>query len=321
MKSTPFVSLLCCFLLSVPVFTQSGAQGSDQAQIQKTPEAPNLIAPGAKVEKVADGFGFIEGPVWRKEGYLLFTDIPRNRIMKWHPKDGVSIFREPSEQANGLAIDAQGRLISCEHRARRVSRTEADGKVVTVVDKFEGKRLNSPNDLAIGRDGSIYFTDPPYGLPQQKEGKDLDFNGVFRLTPKGDLTALVKDFERPNGIAFSPDRKILYVADTAKRSLRAFDVKADGSLANDRVFAELQPWAANIQGGPDGMKVDVKGNVFATGPGGVWVFDKQGKRLGVIITPEVPANCGFGDADFKTLYMTSRTGLYRIRVQFAGTKP
>lgn len=322
MKTTSLASLLCIFLISAPVFTQNGSLVLDNVQTSTTtPDAPNLIAPGAKVEKVADGFEFIEGPVWQKAGYLLFTDIPRNRIMKWHPKDGVSIFREPSEKANGLAIDAQGRLIACEHQARRVSRTEANGKVVTIADKFEGKQLNSPNDLAFGRDGSIYFTDPPFGLPQQKEGKELDFNGVYRLTPKGELTALVKDFVRPNGIAFSPDRKILYVADSAKRHLRAFDVKADGSLANGRVFAELQPWAANIQGAPDGMKVDVKGNVYATGPGGVWVFDKQGKRLGVIITPEIPANCGFGDADFRTLYMTARTGLYRIRLQVAGTKP
>jgi gluconolactonase len=302
------VAVLCTlFLFAVP------SRSLVSVQTATSSETPNVVAPGAKVEKVADGFGFIEGPVWRKEGFLLFTDIPRNRIMKWHPKDGVSVFREPSEQANGLAIDANGRLIACEHKARRVSRTEADGKITTLVDKFEGKRLNSPNDLAFGRDSSIYFTDPPYGLPQQKEGKELDFNGVYRLTPKGDLTVLVKDFERPNGIAFAPDRKTLYVADTAKRHVRAFDVKADGSLTNDRVFAEVT--------GPDGIKVDVKGNLYATGQGGVWVFDKQGKKLGVIATPEVPANCGFGDADFKTLYMTARTGLYRIRLQVAGAKP
>ncbi len=313
MKITLLASLFCLFLIAVPVFRPNSSLVAGQAQTATTPDPPNVIAPGAKVEKVAGDFGFIEGPVWRKEGYLLFTDIPRNRIMKWHPKDGVAVFREPSEQANGLALDAKGRLLACEHKARRVSRTEADGKVTTLVDKFEGKRLNSPNDLTFGRDGSIYFTDPPYGLPQQKEGKEVDFNGVYRLTPKGELTALAKDFDRPNGIAFAPDRKTLYVADTAKRHVRAFDVKADGSLANGRVFAEVP--------GPDGIKVDVKGNLYATGQGGVWVFDKQGKKLGVIATPETPANCGFGDADFKTLYMTARTGLYRIRLQVAGTKP
>jgi sugar lactone lactonase YvrE len=306
--------LFIVIIFSLPAVAQT-------TQVTAPPEMPNVIAPGAKVEKVAGDFGFIEGPVWHRDGYLLFTDIPRNRIMKWHPKDGVSVFREPSEQANGLAFDTQGRLAACEHKARRVSRTEADGKIETIVDKFEGKRLNSPNDLAFWRDGSIFFTDPPYGLPRQIEGKELDFNGVYRLTPTGELAVLVKDFERPNGIAFSPNYKTLYVADTSKRHVRTFEVKSDGSLAAGRVFAELQPWAPNIQGGPDGMKVDNKGNLYVTGPGGVWVFDEKGKRLGVIITPEIPANCGFGDEDSKTLYITARTGLYRIRLKFAGAKP
>jgi len=286
-----------------------------------TPELQRLIAKGATVEKVAGDFGFVEGPVWHRDGFLLFTDIPRNRIMKWHPKDGVSVFREASNNANGLAFDRDGRLMACEHGARRVSRTEASGVIVSAVERLDGKRLNSPNDLAFASDGAIYFTDPPYGLPKQTEGKELDFNGVYRLSPAGELIVLVKDFERPNGIGFSPDRKTLYVADTAKLHVRAFDVKRDGTLANGRVFGEMKPWASNIQGGPDGLKVDVKGNVYITGAGGVWVFDKTGKTLGVIQTPEVPANCGFGDADFQTLYITARTGLYRIRLNVKGTKP
>jgi len=289
-------------------------------QTSPAPEAPPVVASGAKVEKVADGFGFVEGPVWHPDGYLLFTDIPRNRIMKWHPKDGVSVFREPSEQANGLALDDQNRLVACEHRARRVSRTEAEGRVVALAEQVAGKRLNSPNDLAIWRDGSIYFTDPPYGLPRQSEGKELDYNGVYRLNPAGVVTLLARDFERPNGIAFSPDRKTLYVADTARMHVRAFQVQADGSLGEGRVLTELRPWAEGVQGGPDGMKVDVKGNLYVTGPGGVWVFDARGQRLGVIITPEVPANCGFGDPDAKTLYITARTGLYRVRLSVAGVK-
>ena len=286
-----------------------------------TPELERLIAKGAKVEKVADGFGFVEGPVWHKDGFLLFTDIPRNRIMRWHPTEGVTVFREPSDNANGLALDRAGRLLACEHSARRVSRAGANGAAVSIVEKFEGKRLNSPNDLATAHDGAIYFTDPPYGLPKQTEGKELDFNGVYRLSPKGELSVLVKDFERPNGIGFSPDRKTLYVADTAKMHVRAFDVRRDGSVTNGRVFGEMRRWAPNIQGGPDGLKVDEKGNVYVTGAGGVWVYDKTGKTLGVIQTPEVPANCGFGDADFKTLYITARTGLYRIRLNVKGTKP
>lgn len=309
-------------LLSLCIVSSAFAQEAttDGSPPPITPALQRLIARDAKVEKVADSFGFVEGPVWHTGGFLLFTDIPRNRIMKWHPKEGVSVFRVPSDQANGLAFNRQGRLFACEHKARRVSRTEASGAVTSVVDKFEGKRLNSPNDLAFAADGSVYFTDPPYGLPRSSEGKELDFNGVYRLSPQGELTALIKDFERPNGIAFSPDQKTLYVADTARLHVRAFDVRADGSIANGRVFGEMRPWAKGIEGGPDGMKVDVRGNVYVTGAGGVWVFDRRGKTLGVILTPEVPANCGFGDADFKTLYITARTGLYRIRLNVAGVK-
>lgn len=273
-----------------------------------------LLAPGATVEKVAGDLGFTEGPLWMPEGYLLFTDIPRNRIMRWHPTEGLSIFREPSQQANGLLRDRSGRLVAAEHAARRVSRTMPDGAIVTLVDKHEGKRLNSPNDLAEARDGSLYFTDPPYGLPQQKEGKELEINGVYRLAPDGALTLIASDFERPNGIGLSPDGKTLYVADTARQHVRAFDVQADGRLANGRVFGETKPWPG-AQGGPDGLKVDARGHVFVTGAGGVWVFDAAGKPLGVIETPETPANCAFGDADGKTLYITARTSVYRIRLR------
>lgn len=313
--------LLAFFSLSIAAATFAQTPAANGTPPPTTPELERLIAKGAKVEKVADGFGFVEGPVWHKDGFLLFTDIPRNKIMKWHPKEGVSVFREPSDNANGLAFDHAGRLLACEHSARRVSRAEMNGAASSVVEKFEGKRLNSPNDLAFAGDGAIYFTDPPYGLPKQTEGKELDFNGVYRLSPKGELSVLVKDFERPNGIGFSPDRKTLYVADTAKMHVRAFDVRADGSLTNGRVFGEMRRWAPNIQGGPDGLKVDVRGNVYVTGAGGVWVYDKSGKTLGVIQTPEVPANCGFGDADFKTLYITARTGLYKIRMNVKGMKP
>ncbi len=273
-----------------------------------------LLAPGATVEKIAGDLGFTEGPLWMPEGHLLFTDIPRNRIMRWHPTQGLSIFREPSQQANGLLRDRAGRLVAAEHAARRVSRTMPDGTIVTLADRYEGKRLNSPNDLAEAGDGSLYFTDPPYGLPQQKEGKELEVNGVYRLAPDGTLTLLASDFERPNGIGFSPDGKTLYVADTARQHVRAFDVQADGRLANGRVFGEMKPWPG-AQGGPDGLKVDTRGHVFVTGAGGVWVFDATGKTLGVIETPETPANCAFGDADGKALYITARTSVYRIRLK------
>ncbi len=310
-------SLLLITIGTVAVLAQSQVKSGEPPS---SPELKKLIAANATVEKVASDFGFVEGPAWKSDGSLLFTDIPRNHIMRLDAKQKISIFRETSNNANGLGFDRQGLLIACEHGTRRVTRTMRDGKIVTLADKFEGKRLNSPNDMAFDTKGAIYFTDPPYGLPNEKEGKELDFNGVYRLAPTGELTLLVKDFDRPNGIAFSPDHKTLYVDDTNRMHVRAFDVKPDGSLTNDRVFAQLRPWAEGVEGGPDGMAVDKQGNLYVTGPGGVWVFDSKGKTLGVIVTPEVPANCGFGDPDFKTLYITARTGLYRIRLTVAGLK-
>jgi sugar lactone lactonase YvrE len=308
------------FTFAVLSMAINTAMAQTQNMPIQAPEFKRLIASGAKVEKVAGDLGFTEGPVWHRDGYLLFTDIPNNKIMKWHPKEGISVYVERSNAANGLTFDKQGRLIACEHAARRVSARETNDNGTTLVDSFEGKKLNSPNDLAIAKDGSIYFTDPPYGLPKLTEGKELDFNGVYRLTSQGKLMLLVKDFGRPNGIAFSPDQKTLYIADTEKLHVRAFTVKSDGSITNDRIFGEMKPWAPDVKGGPDGMKVDVKGNVYVTGAGGVWVFNSKGKHLGVILTPEIPANCAFGDSDFKTLYITARKSLYRIRLTTPGVK-
>jgi sugar lactone lactonase YvrE len=274
---------------------------------------------GAKVEKVADGFKFVEGPVWHPGGFLLFSDIPANTIYKWKPgAANAEVFRTPSGHSNGLTLDPQGRLVACEHD-RRVSRTEKDGSIVTLAEKFDGKRLNSPNDLVVKSDGSIYFTDPPYGLPKGNEGREIGFNGVFRIASDGKLSALAKDFDRPNGLAFSPDEKKLYINDTSAAHIRVFDVNPDGTLAGGRVFVELKE--PGKEGAPDGMKVDTLGNVFCTGPGGVWVFAPDGGLLGKIATPEVPANIGWGDSDFKTLYITARTGLYRIRLKNAGIAP
>lgn len=301
------IAAVCLFAVTGSAFSQTGTKPSSEGLAQ-------VLAPGAVVEKVAGDFGFTEGPVWHRDGYLLFTDIPRNRIIRWHPTEGVSIFREPSQQANGLIFDREGRLIAAEHAARRLSRTETNGNVVTLVDRSGGKRLNSPNDVVQAADGSFYFTDPPYGLPKQQEGKELDVNGVYRLTPDGTLTLLVDDFDRPNGLAFSPDGRTLYIADSSRQHVRAFDVQSNGALANGRVFATMTPWPG-VQGSPDGLKVDARGRVFVTGAGGVWVFDANGRTLGVIETPEGPANCAFGDADGKTLYITARTSLYRVRLQ------
>jgi sugar lactone lactonase YvrE len=279
----------------------------------------SIIDPAATVEQVAGGFQFTEGPVWVPDGYLLFSDIPANTIYQWTPgAPEAVVYRNPSGHSNGLTLDREGRLVACEHE-RRVSRTEADSTVVPIAERYQSQRLNSPNDIVGKSDGSIYFTDPPYGLPRQTEGKELDFNGVFRLAPDGTLTLLDDTFVRPNGLAFSPDEKTLYVDDTAEMHIRAFDVLLDGTLANGRLFADLRD--PGKEGVPDGMKVDVQGNVFCTGPGGIWVLSPEGKELGRIEVPEVPANLAWGDADGKTLYITARSGLYRVRIKTGGALP
>jgi len=307
--------LIIVLLLLLPLRVRP--EESKGPLVAHSPEFWQLISSDAKLEKVAGGFQFTEGPVWNRKGYLLFSDIPANRIYRWTPDGKVTFFREPSGHSNGLTFDRQGRLLACEHGNRRVSRTEKDGRMVTRADAYEGKRLNSPNDIVVKSDGSIYFTDPPYGI--QPKDQELPFQGVYRLSPKGKLTLLVQDFDRPNGLAFSPDEKVLYIADSSgHRHIRAFNVRPDGTLEGGRIFAELK---AEAEGVPDGMKVDSRGHVYSTGPGGIWVFDPTGRLLGLIKTPEVPANCAWGDADGKTLYITAVTSVYRIRMKVAGMRP
>ena len=239
-------------------------------------------------------------------------------MKKWTPESGITNFRVPSGKSNGLTYDKQGRLVTCEHANRRVSRTAADGTVVTIASHYEGKRLNSPNDVVVKSDGSIYFSDPPYGLTADYgiEGEqDLDFQGVYRLSPDGQtLTLLIDDFDRPNGLCFSPDESILYIDDTERMHVRAFDVQSDGTIANGRVFAEEEGEGA----APDGMKIDVHGNVYLTGPGGIWVFDPSGEHLGIIQTPERSANLGWGGDDWSTLFITASTSIYRVQCKVAG---
>jgi sugar lactone lactonase YvrE len=272
------------------------------------------IIPDSKVEKIIGGFQFTEGPLWVKE-MLLFSDIPASTIYSWTPgAEHAEVYRRPSGRSNGLTLDGHGRLIACEHD-RRLTRTEADGSVNVLVDSYGGARLNSPNDVVVARSGSIYFTDPPYGLNDKQEGKELPYQGVYRLGTSGDLTLLDDTFDRPNGLAFSPDESMLYIDDTARRHILVFNVKKDGSIGNGRVFAEMR---GAKRGNPDGMKVDVDGNVFCTGSGGVWVIDSSGEPLGVIETPEVSSNVAWGDDDLKTLYMTAQTSIYRVRVATGG---
>jgi gluconolactonase len=271
------------------------------------------------LERVATGFGFTEGPVWRGD-HLVFSDIPNSRTVRYRllPEGPeITTFRHPTGNANGMTLDRQGNVLACEHTTRRVARIDSHGEVTTLVDAFEGKRLNSPNDVVVRSDGTVFFTDPPYGLPRMSVGKELAFNGVFRLAPNGTLHVLADDFERPNGLAFSPDEKTLYVDDSARFHIRAFAVEADGSVSGGDVWAELKP-RADERGVPDGMKVDSEGHVFCTGPGGVWVFGDNGRPIGRIVMPEVTANLAWGDADWRTLYMTASTSLYRVRLNVKG---
>lgn len=277
----------------------------------------SILDKNTQVEKIARNFKFTEGPLWHPNGFLLLSDIPANTIYQWQPNQKLQIFRHPSGNANGNTFDLQGHLITAEHSNRRVSRTEKNGKLAALVSHYQGKRLNSPNDLVVKSDGSIYFTDPPYGIkPQQKE---LGFYGVYRLTSDGKLTLLAKDFVRPNGIAFSPDETKLYVSDSETGHIRVFDVNSNGLLKNARIFAQQK--YPGKEGVPDGIKVDIKGNVYSTGPGGVWVFSPAGNLLGIIEVPEVPANLAWGDNDYKTLYITARNSLYRIRLKNPGVRP
>ncbi len=287
-------------------------------QVETYDNAIRQIVPEkVSVEQIATGFEFTEGPVWCGD-YLLFSDIRRNRIIRLsmcsHGPE-VTTFRSPSGNSNGLTLDKSGRLIACEHSTRRVTRTEVDGTVSVLAERYEGRRLNSPNDVVVRSDGNIYFTDPPYGLKDLSVWKELSFNGVYRLAPDGELVLLVDDFDRPNGLAFSPDESVLYIDDTSRSHIRAFDVSMDGNLSNGHVFIDMQ---SPEEGGPDGMKVDQKGNIYSTGPGGLWVIDPSGKRLGRITLPELPANLAWGDEDWRTLYITARSSIYRLRLAVPG---
>ena len=280
----------------------------------------HIVPDGAEIEELGTGYSPAEGPIWvAAGGYLLFSDIRGDTMYKWTSTEGVTVFRCPSGGANGNALDKQGRLVTCEHFNRRVSRTEPDGTVVTIASHYQGKRLNSPNDIIVKSDGSIYFSDPPYGLMMKgiEDQQELDYFGVFRLSPDGEeLTLLIDDFVRPNGLAFSPDESLLYINDTEQMHIRVFDVKENGTIANGRLFVEVPSDAET--GRPDGLKVDREGNVYCTGRGGIWVFDPEGKSLGAISIPKKTTNFAWGDSDWKMLYATCFDGLYRVHLNTPG---
>jgi gluconolactonase len=281
-----------------------------------------IVPEDMQFEKLATGFQFIEGPIWiQTEGCLVFSDIYGDQMHRWSPESGLTSFRNPSSKANGNALDAQGRIITCEHIDRRVSRTEADGSLTCLASHYEGKKLNSPNDVIVKSDGTIYFSDPPSGIQSDKAGQirpqELPFCGLFKVNPDGTgLSLLADDFTKPNGLAFSPDESLLYINDTTEKLIRVFDVDEDGRLSGGRLFATLK---GDKPGVPDGMKVDSEGNVYCSGPGpGIWIFDPAGEHLGTILPPEKAANFAWGDSDWKSFYLCASSSLYRIRLNVAG---
>jgi len=294
----------------------SSIPGADFAAVDEK-EFKRIVAPDARLERLATGMSFTEGPVWlaRDGGCLIFSDIPADELKRWSASAGLATFRKPSHHANGNTVDRLGRLISCEHSGRRVSLLGTDGVWRTLVDRHDGRKFNSPNDAAVRADGTIWFTDPPYGLPQG-EAKEQEGHFVFRFEPKtGNATIVARDFDMPNGLCFSPSGKKLYVADSGKpKHIRVFDVQKDGTLAGGTVLCSID------QGVPDGIRCDAKGRIFSSAGDGVQVFAPDGKLIGRILVPESAANLCFGGKDGRTLFITARKSLYSIRLLTKGAK-
>ena len=315
----PTMRKLCVILLLMIAAVSVVAQAQEKSGIVRLDSAlDDVLSPGAKLEKLAGNFKHLEGPVWvRKGGFLLLSDLDSKVIHKWDPKDGkVSIYPAgiPEPESNGITVDRQGRIVYCARGEGQVVRLENDGRRTVLVRQFEGKALNRPNDLVYKSDGSLYFTDPTDG------SDEAAVNHVFRL--KGGKLQLLsaKNVVHPNGLAFTPDEKHLYIVDSRDtKTLFRFDVQPDGSIANGRAFIDMR--SEKAQGGPDGMKVDQKGNVYAPGPSGLWIISPEGKHLGTVPTPEIFANLAFGDADGKSLYLAGHTTIYRIRVKVPGIRP
>jgi gluconolactonase len=291
----------------------------------RDPRFREVVGDEVEFEQLGTGFLFTEGPLWHsRKQYLLFSDMPGDHLRRWSPGDGVTTFRKPCNQSNGLAWDLQGRLIACEHASSSLTRTASDGRINILASHWQGKELNSPNDVVVDALGAIYFSDPTYGRSEfygRPRPTQLDFRGVYRLLPDpGDgsahqLSLLAGDFGQPNGLCFSLDGKRLFVNDTEQGHIRVFDMKTDGTLAGGEVWAET---VGEGDGAPDGMKIDSQGNVYCCGPGGIHVFSPDAQCLGVINVPEYTANFAWGDADACSLYITASTSLYRMRTRVPG---
>ncbi|MBV9343115.1 MAG: SMP-30/gluconolactonase/LRE family protein, partial [Acidobacteria bacterium] len=278
----------------------------------------NLLSRDAKLDRIAGGFGFTEGPVWDPAGFLYVSDEIVNKIVRVYLKDGKTEELISLGDPDGNTYDRKGRLIDCASVLRAIIAVSQDGKYEILADRFEGKKFNSPNDVVVGPDGALYFTDPTLDLPSGAK-QEIPFQGVYRLDAKGEVRLLTKDLTQPNGLAFSPDGRRLYIDDSAQRNIRVYDVAVDGSLTKGRIFGE-EPGEKG-DGVPDGMKVDVQGNLFVTGPNGIWVWSSDGAHLGTIVLPEQPANLTWGDADHHALYITATTSVYRLLTNTEGFLP
>ncbi|MBZ5607855.1 MAG: SMP-30/gluconolactonase/LRE family protein [Acidobacteriia bacterium] len=265
---------------------------------------------GVQIDKVATGYLFTEGPAWSRDGYLIFSDVPANKLLELKPPEKAALFREKSNGAMGNAFDALGRLYTCETHTRRVTRTDKKGKIDVLAERYEGKRLNAPNDIAVRKDGQIYFTDPAFG--NQQDTQDLDFYGVYHLSPRGELELIAKPKGRPNGVALSPNGRTLYVANSDQRDIRAYDLDHKGSASNERVLV------SGIPGVPDGIRTDEKGNLYVAA-GKLEVYTPEGKSLASITFAETPSNCEFGGEDLQSLYVTARTSVYRVHLNVKGS--
>ena len=340
MRNACWHLLLSLSMVVITLFGNSVAVSSDGQTLgsieRLDPAFDKLVPEDARIEVLAHGFTWTEGPVWVSQddgGYLLFSDIPRNSVFKWKEGEGISLFLRPSGYtgstfyglepgSNGLLLDPQGRLVSCEHGDRRISVLTKNGGKRTLVDNYQGNRLNSPNDAVYKSNGDLYFTDPPYGLPNRFDDprRELDFCGVYRLSKDGQVTLLTTELARPNGIGFSPDQQTLYVAQSDPKAAiwKAFPVKKDGTLGESRILYDATQSVGKRPGLPDGMAVDKQGHIWATGPGGVLVFAPEGKLLGRFSTGRPTANCTFGE-DGKTLFITADAYLCRVRTLVQGT--
>ncbi|MCF7669515.1 MAG: SMP-30/gluconolactonase/LRE family protein [Verrucomicrobia bacterium] len=305
------MKVFACFIAVLTGLTAGFAESPFKAE---SPAFNDVIGEATQLDKLAGDMQFVEGPVWlnRDDGFLVFSDIPANSLMSWSEKEGLNVFRKPSGKANGNTLDLQGRLVSAEHGGRRISITRHNGEVITIADNYGGKKFNSPNDVVVKSDGTVWFTDPDYGLEGRE--RELDKNYVFKFDPLTRVLAIVADdFDRPNGLCFSPDEKRLYVADSGSpRHIRMFSVSEENSLSDAGVFCKINP------GAPDGIRVDAEGRLYSTAGDGIHVFAPSGELLGKILVPETPANLCFGGPENRTLFITARTSLYSIALAAEG---